>query len=101
MNILYHKEIEKLVAERLEKKENDFTNLNERKNENYENKDLFVNIKENIFNLFLWRELINGKIIQRNSINPFKESFTYDAEINNNKITLKIYQGKIISVNKK
>ena len=68
MNILSDEEI---VNWRRKKNEwNDLKILNEKKNENYENSDLIDNIKENIINLSLGIELINGdvkKIIPRNS----------------------------------
>ncbi len=95
MNILSDEEIEKLIEEGKKMNENDLKLLNER-NINYENNDL---VEEIILNLSLGIELKNGemkKIIPRNSIIPFKESFLYDAEINNNKILLKIYQGERI-----
>ena len=84
-----------LIEEGKKMNENDLKILNER-NINYENNDL---VEEIILNLSLGIELKNGemkKIIPRNSIIPFKESFLYDAEINNNKILLKIYQGERI-----
>ena len=99
MNILDDKEYEKLIKEGINMKDNDLKLIKER-NINYENNDLVENIKETILNLSLGIELINGemkKIIPRNTKIPFKNSFIYDSEVNNNnEILLKIYQGERI-----
>jgi len=97
INNLSEYEIEKLIEEGKKMKENDLKNLTG-KSIKYENDDL-IDIEENILNLSLGIELMNGemkKIIPRNSNIPFKNSFLYNAEINNNKILLKIYQGERI-----
>ena len=98
INNLSYDEIEKLIEEGKKMKENDLKNLT-RKSINYENNDL-IDIEENILNLSLGIELMNGemkKIIPRNSKIPFKNSFLYNAKVNDdNEILLKFYQGERI-----
>ena len=96
MIYLNEDKIKKLVEEGKKMKENDLKILKGR-NDNYENNDLLDNIEENILKLSLGIELMNGEmktIIQRNSKIPIKNSFLYNAEINDNKILLKVYQGE-------
>ncbi len=97
MIYLNEDKINKLVEEGKKMKENDLKILKGR-NDNYENNDL-IDIEENILKLSLGIELMHGgmkKIIPRNSKIPSKNSFSYNAEINNNKILLKVYQGERI-----
>ena len=98
INNLSDYEIEKLIEEGKKMEENDLKNLT-RKSINYENNDL-IDIEENILNLSLGIELMNGemkKIIPRNSKIPFKNSFLYNAKVNDdNEILLKFYQGERI-----
>ena len=98
MIYLNEDKINKLVEEGKKMKENDLKILKGR-NDNYENNDLIDNIEENILKLSLGIESTNGEmktIIQRNSKIPIKNSFLYNAEINDNKILLKVYQGERI-----
>ena len=99
VNNLSDEEIDQLIEEGNKMKENDLKILKKRNN-NYENSDLIDNSKENMLNLSLGIELMNGemkKIIPRNTKLPFKNSYFYEAEVNNNnEILLKIYQGERI-----
>jgi molecular chaperone DnaK (HSP70) len=98
INNLSYDEIVKLIEEGNKMEENDLKIIEENNN-NYENNDL-IDIEEYILNMSLGIELMNGemkKIIPRNSKIPFKNSFLYNAKVNDdNEILLKFYQGERI-----
>ena len=98
INNLSDYKIEKLIEEGNKMEENDLKIIEENNN-NYDNNDL-IDIEEYILNMSLGIELMNGemkKIIPRNSKIPFKNSFLYNAKVNDdNEILLKFYQGERI-----